>query len=147
MPSHSETRIVPYSADRMYAVVADVEKYPQFLPWCTGLRIVSRDSENVLRAMMEVGFAGIRERYTSKVVLDPAQYAIDVVQIDGPFRKLENRWRFTPRGDTCNVDFSIDFEFRNRLLNAVAGAAFEHVLMKMTDAFEARVRALSEGIV
>lgn len=142
MPSHSESRIVPYSADRMYEIVADVEKYPQFLPWCTRLRIVDRERETVLRADMEVGFGGIKERYTSRVVLDPVSRTIDVAQIDGPFRKLENHWRFTPLGDSCRVDFSIEFEFRNWLLNAVASAAFERVLVKMTDAFEARAKAL-----
>lgn len=142
MPSHSESRIVPYSADRMYEIVADVEMYPQFLPWCTRLRIVDRERDTVLRADMEVGFGGIKERYTSRVVLDPESRTIDVAQIDGPFRKLENHWRFTPLGDSCRVDFSIEFEFRNWLLNAVASAAFERVLVKMTDAFEARAKAL-----
>ena len=146
MPSHTESRIVPYSADRMFGIVADVESYPQFLPWCTRLRIIDRERDNILRAEMEVGFGGIKERYTSRVTLDAASRTIDVVQIDGPFRKLENHWRFTPQGERCRVDFSIEFEFRSWLLNAVAGAAFERVLVKMTDAFEARARALSGAV-
>jgi coenzyme Q-binding protein COQ10 len=134
----------------MYAVVADVEKYPEFLPWCIGLRVHSRElvkSREVQRAEMLIGFGALRERYISRVVLDPAARTIDVTQTDGPFRQLETHWRFTSEGQGCRVDFSIVFEFRSRLLGAVAGNAFTHVLLKMTDAFEARARALSNGIV
>lgn len=143
MPLHSESRILPYTAERMFAIVADVEQYPRFLPWVVSTRILERESAEVLHAEMCVGFAGIRERYVSRVALDPARLTIEVTQLEGPFRHLENRWRFTPRGDICLVDFSIDFEFRSFLLNAVAGKAFEHVFLKMADAFEARARALS----
>ena len=93
---------------------------------------------------MMVGYKGFREKYTSKVMLDPQALTVDVGQTEGPFRKLENHWRFVPKGpDACEVNFTIDFEFRNRLLGAVAGAAFEKALMKMTEAFEARAAALS----
>jgi coenzyme Q-binding protein COQ10 len=131
----------------MYAVVADVEKYPDFLPWCLGLRVLSRESMkacDVLRAEMLVGFNGFRERYTSRVMLDAAARTVDVTQTDGPFRQLESHWRFTPQSEGCRVDFSIAFEFKNRLLAAVAGKAFEQVVLKMADAFAARARALSE---
>lgn len=144
MPFHSESRILPYTADLMYAVVSDVDKYPEFLPWVTGLRIVRRISDRVFDAEMRVGFSGINERYTSRVTLDPEARTVDVVQVDGgPFRQLENHWRFKPKGDICDVDFSIAFEFRSPLLNMVAGKAFERVMMKMADAFEARARRLS----
>ncbi len=146
MTTHAESRILPYAADLMYAVVADVEKYPQFLPWCAALRVLSKEcvkDRDVLRAEMLVGFGALRERYTSRVVLDASARTIDVVQTDGPFRQLESRWCFTPEGEGCRVDFSIVFEFNNRLLDTVAGKAFELVLLKMTDAFEARARALS----
>jgi coenzyme Q-binding protein COQ10 len=144
--AHAESRLLPYTADVMYAVVADVEKYPEFLPWCAALRILSKErvkDRDVLRAEMLVGFGALRERYTSRVVLDPVALTVDVTQTDGPFRQLESHWRFTPESEGCRVDFSIAFEFRNRLLNAVAGNAFEQALLKMTDAFEARARALS----
>ena len=147
MPSHSETRTLPYSADLMYAVVSGVEKYPLFLPWCLGLRVLSRetlDAQEVLRAEMLVGFGGLRERYISRVALDPGARTVDVTQIEGVFRQLETHWRFTPQGEGCEVSFSIVFEFKNRLLNAVAGKAFEKVLLQMTDAFEARAKALSD---
>jgi coenzyme Q-binding protein COQ10 len=144
--AHAESRLLPYTADVMYAVVADVEKYPEFLPWCAALRILSKErvkDRDVLRAEMLVGFGALRERYTSRVVLDPVALTVDVTQTDGPFRQLESHWRFTPESEGCRVDFSIAFEFKNRLLNAVAGNAFEQALLKMTDAFEARARALS----
>ena len=147
MSSHTETRLLPYSADLMFGIVADVERYPEFLPWCTGLRILSRakDGErDILIAEMLVGYRGLRERYTSRVTLDPATRTIDVVQTDGPFRVLANHWRFVPKENGSEVTFRIDFEFKSRLLNMVAGQAFEHVLFKMTDAFETRAKQLSE---
>jgi coenzyme Q-binding protein COQ10 len=144
---HAETRIVPYAADLMYAVVADVERYPEFLPWVAALRVRSREQvkeHDVVLAEMSVRYGALRERYTSRVVLDPVNRAIDVVQTEGPFRVLENRWRFTPVSERCRVDFAIRFEFRSKLLNAVAARAFERVVLKMTDAFEARAKALSD---
>ncbi len=147
MASHTETRLLPYSADLMFSIVADVERYPEFLPWCTGLRVLSRakDGErDVLIAEMLVGYRALRERYTSRVVLDPGAHTIDVAQTNGPFRILENHWRFVPRENGCEITFRIDFEFKNRLLNMVAGQAFEHALFKMADAFEARAKEFSK---
>ena len=143
MISHHEKRVVPYPADLMYSIVADVEQYPKFLPWVVALRVLSRRADG-LTAEMAVGYGALRERYTSDVKLDPVARTVDVVEIKGPFKCLENHWRFTPKGpDACEVHFTIDFEFRNRLLGAVAGAAFEKALLKMTEAFEARAAALS----
>ena len=147
MTSHSESRVVPYSAELMFAIVADVERYHVFLPWVTALRVASRDQmqgRDVLTARMTVGFKSFKESYTSRVVLDPAGRTIDVVQTEGPFRQLENHWRFTPAGEGCKIDFSITFEFRNPILNAVAGAAFGRVMLRMTDAFLERARTLSK---
>ena len=143
MISHRETRTVPYPAELMYAVVSDVEKYPQFLPWVLALRVLSR-REDGLTAEMAVGYGALRERYTSDVKLDPDARTIDVVEIKGPFKTLENHWRFTPKDEGCEVEFSILFEFKNRLLHNVAGQAFEKALLKMTDAFEARARQIQE---
>ena len=142
MISHSEKRLVPYAADLMYSVVADVEQYPKFLPWVVALRVLTW-RQNGLTAEMAVGYGALRERYTSDVSLDPAARTIDVVEIKGPFKCLENHWRFTPKDEGCEVEFSVKFEFSNRLLHGVAGRAFEKVLLKMTDAFEARAAALS----
>jgi coenzyme Q-binding protein COQ10 len=142
--SHRETRQVPYPAELMYAVVSDVEKYPQFLPWVLALRVLTR-RENGLTAEMAVGYGALRERYTSDVALNPAIRRIDVTQIKGPFKTLENHWQFTPKGDGCEITFSILFEFKNRLLHSVAGAKFEKVMLKMADAFEARAKEIQQA--
>jgi len=140
---HRERRLVPYPADLMYRVVADVEHYPDFLPWVQALRVKSR-SQNQVIAEMLVGYRGLRERYTSRVTLDPRQRRIDVEQADGPFRHLQKHWQFMPRDSGCEVDFAIDFAFKSRFLGAVASAAFEKALLKMADAFEARAKKLME---
>jgi coenzyme Q-binding protein COQ10 len=145
---HRESRIVPYTPELMYRVVADVERYPEFLPWVVALRVKSRTAEarrEILMAEMAVGYRALRERYTSQVNLDPDAKTIDVVAVEGPFRCLENHWRFTPDGEGTKVDFRVVFEFSNRLLQAAAGNAFEHVLLKMTDAFAARAASLSRA--
>lgn len=145
MVRHSESRIVPYAAVLMYSVVADVERYPEFLPWCTALRVKSRAQEGgreIVLAEMVVGFKALRERYTSRVVLDPAARTISVTQTAGVFRHLTNDWRFTPEGAGCRVDFAIEFEFSNRILGAVAGQAFAHVMTRMSAAFEERAKVL-----
>jgi coenzyme Q-binding protein COQ10 len=130
----------------MYEIVADVERYPEFVPWCTGLRILKRDvtgTRTIMSAETLIGYKSLRERYTSRVLLDSAARTIDVTQTEGPFRQLENHWRFTPKGEGCTVEFSIDFEFRNRMLGMVAGAVLGPVMLRMTDAFEARARKLA----
>jgi coenzyme Q-binding protein COQ10 len=150
MTIHREKRRVPYSADLMFQVVADVEKYPQFLPWVLALRVLSRTRDGkreILTAEMAVGYHALRERYTSRVVLDPAARAVDVTQTEGPFKQLENHWRFTPQGTQCDVEFSIAFAFKNRFLEAAAGHAFGKVMMRMSGAFEARAKALSHRVI
>jgi coenzyme Q-binding protein COQ10 len=140
--NHSESRIVPYTADLLFAVVTDVERYPEFLPWIRALRILSR-GESRLTAEMAVGYGPFRERYVSLVTLDPIARTVDAVAIKGPFRQLENHWRFTPEGAGCRIDFSIQFEFANPLLQAAAQSAFEKVLLKMIDSFVARAAFLN----
>jgi coenzyme Q-binding protein COQ10 len=147
MPSHSESRVVPYTADLMFAIVADVERYPEFVPWCSALRILKRTVDGDVTTLLTettVGFRTVRERYTSRAVIDPKARAIDVTQVDGLFRKLENHWRFTPMGESCRVEFSINFEFASKLLSAIAGSAFALVVTRMTAAFEDRARKLSK---
>lgn len=149
MPTHSESRRVPYDADIMFSVVADVERYPEFLPWVTGLKVLSREkagNKEIVIAEMTVGFAALRERYTSRIVLDPQARTIDVTQVEGVFRELENRWRFTPDGaanKACRIDFYLRFDFRSRLLSMVASKAMSLAVSTMTHAFEARARAIS----
>ena len=146
MTAHSESRVVPYPADLMFAIVADVERYPEFVPWVTALRIKKRERDGeVLIAETVVGFKALRERYISRVVLDRANWRIDVTQTEGVFRVLENHWQFTPQNEkSCRVDFAIKFEFKNKILGAVAGGAFGLVVTQMTQAFEDRARALSK---
>lgn len=129
----------------MFAIVADVERYPEFVPWCAGTRVLERGREgdhDVMLAETLIGYRALRERYTSRVVLDPAAGTVDVTQTKGPFRVLENHWRFTPQGEGCRVDFSIVFEFKNPVLGMIAAGALGHVMSRMTDAFEGRARSL-----
>jgi coenzyme Q-binding protein COQ10 len=149
LPSKSESRILPYTADFIFGIVADVERYPEFIPWCAGLRVLRREPAplgEVLWAETLVGYKSLRERYISRVEIDPGKHRIDVNQTEGPFRQLENHWRFTPSEGGCRVDFSIAFEFRSRMLGHIAGAALALVMGRMTDAFEARARVLSEKL-
>jgi len=126
----------------MYALVADIESYPQFLPLCEALTVRSRkerDGKTLLVADMTVGYKAIRETFTTQVLLTPAERAIDVKYIDGPFRYLENRWRFEPSEDGgCSVHFFIDYEFKSRILGALMGTMFDRAFRMFTEAFEAR---------
>ena len=130
----------------MFALVADVERYPDFLPWCVALRVVERrgdDDIEFITAEMIVAFTVFRERFKTLVRLDPKRRRIDVEHVDGPFRKLNNEWTFAGRSDGgSTVDFSIAFEFRNILLQATAKAMFESAFAKMSDAFVERAHAV-----
>lgn len=140
MPTHAERRVLPHTPEQMYALVADVERYPAFLPWCTGVRIFKRE-ENVLYADLMVGFKMVRETFTSKVSLTPTT-RIDVEYLRGPFRHLNNHWLFKPHEAGCEIDFYIDFEFRSRLLQALMGTLFNEAVRRMVAAFETRARDL-----
>ena len=140
MPTHAEKRYLPYSPERLYQLVADIERYPEFLPWCIAGRIRKRDG-NELIADLVIGFKMIRERYTSRVTLKDGR--IDVVYTEGPFKYLNNHWIFTPADDGgTNIEFYIDFEFRSKLLKAVMGALFNEAVGLMVGAFEKRARQL-----
>jgi coenzyme Q-binding protein COQ10 len=141
VPTHAEKRIVPYSPAQMFDLVAAVEHYPEFIPWCVGARIRSRD-DNVIIADLVIGFRMIRERFTSRVVLDPPR-RVDVTYSEGPFRYLNNHWVFEPRpGGGCEIDFFVDFEFRSRLLQSLMAVVFNEAVRRMVAAFEARARAI-----
>ncbi len=129
----------------MFGVVADVEHYPEFLPWCGGLRVKSREKigeTEILVADMLVSYHGLRERYTSRVTLDPIARTIVAAHVQGPFAHLDNQWRFEPTEHGCRVYFAIDFAFKSRVLSALAGVAFELVARKMADAFAVRAAKL-----
>ncbi len=146
MPSFSTTRLVQHSPADMFALVADVERYPEFVPLCEALRITERRKEGqdeTLIARMTVAYKIVRESFTSRVVLKPAQKLILVDYLDGPFRKLENRWTFSPAGEgACHVGFYIHYEFRSRAFQLLAGAVFDRAFRKFADAFEARADAI-----
>ncbi len=142
MPEFKTTRHVSHSADRMFDLVADVERYPEFLPLCEALTVRSsreKDGKTLLIADMTVGYKGIRESFTTQVLLNQAERKIDVSYVDGPFRFLDNRWRFEPEGEgACAVEFYINYEFKNRILGAMMGSMFERAFRKFSEAFEAR---------
>src|SRR4051812_22526272 len=141
MPKFENHRPVRHSAEDMYALVADIEKYPQFLPLCNGLAIRSRkerDGKELLVADMTVGYKAIRETFTTQVLLNPAERVIDVKYIEGPFKYLDNRWRFEPTPDGSTVHFFIDYEFKSMILGALMGSMFDRAFRMFAEAFEAR---------
>ncbi len=147
MPSFRVTRRVRHTAQQMYDLVADVERYPEFLPLCESLRVIRRqdmpEGGHVLIAEMGVGYKAIRERFTTRVSLDPGGRKIVAEYIDGPFRHLENRWTFKEaEGGTCDVDFFITYEFKSRTLGLLMGTMFDRAFRKFTDAFEGRANRM-----
>lgn len=144
MPTHAEKRRLAQTQQQLFDLVADVESYPRFLPWCVACRITRREG-NVISADLVVGFKMLRETFTSKVVLD-APRRIDVEYLKGPFRYLNNHWTFTPlpEGGT-EIGFYIDFEFRSKMMQAVMGALFNEAVRMMVGAFEKRANELYGG--
>jgi coenzyme Q-binding protein COQ10 len=141
MPRHSETRHLPYTPDQLFELVADVEKYDEFLPWVSAVRVTS-NSETEMVADLIVGFNAFKERFTSKVTKERPGH-IRVEYVDGPLKYLKNEWRFEPApGGGTDVHFSVDFAFRSRLFESLAGAMFDRALRRMTGAFEQRAAAL-----
>jgi len=142
MTTHAEKRASPYSPDQLFDLVADVERYPEFLPWCVGARIRRREG-NVIHADLVIGFKMFRERFGSRVILDRANHKIDVSYAEGPFRYLDNHWIFHPDGKGGTIiEFDVDFEFRNIVLQKVIGALFNEAVRRMVAAFEGRARRL-----
>ena len=141
MPTHAERKTLPYTPEQLYALVADVESYPQFLPWCMSCRITHREA-NVFYADLIIGYKMIREKFGSKVVLNEPN-AIRVEYLHGPMKYLSNKWEFIRNNDgTCTIDFYVDFEFRNLLLQKMMGAFFHEIVKRMVGAFEMRAHAL-----
>ncbi len=149
MPTHSETRPMPYSAQQMYDLVSDVAQYPKFLPWCAAARIRSNlpDGETqVLEADLVISFKVFRERFGSRVVLHPQRFEIDTEYLDGPFRYMKSNWHFTDRAEGgCDVAFFVDFEFRNAVLQGIIGVVFNEAMQRIVRAFERRAAELYGG--
>lgn len=141
MPGIREVRRLPYSAEQMFDLVADVGRYGEFLPWVVATRIRS-DSETEMVADMLVGFKALREKFTSKV-LKRRPHEIEVIYLDGPLKDLDNTWRFEDlAAGGCEIHFCVEFAFRNRVFEALAGQYFDRAFRKMVGAFEARADAL-----
>lgn len=145
MPTHAEKRKLPYTQEQLFALVADVERYPEFLPWCLASRIRKREGD-VFWADLVIGFKLIRERFTSKVALSgPGR--IDVTYTDGPFRYLNNHWLFEPDPEGgCWIDFYVDFEFRSKMLQKLMQPLFSEAVSRMVAAFETRAAVLYEPV-
>ncbi|MCZ4266547.1 type II toxin-antitoxin system RatA family toxin [Rhodobacteraceae bacterium R_SAG6] len=146
MPTHSETRPMPYSAQQMYDLVADVGSYPKFLPWCAAARIRSRTPQGaseVMEADLVISFKVFRERFGSRVVLHPDEHKIDTEYLDGPFRYMKSNWAFADRPDGgCDVSFFVDFEFKNAVLQGIIGVVFNEAMQRIVRAFERRAAEL-----
>ncbi len=146
MTTHSETRVMPYSARQMYDLIANIEDYPEFLPWCAAVRKRKSslvDGCETVDADMIVSFKVFREKFGSRVVLNPEAGKIDVSYIDGPFKYLVNNWHFEPVDDgSCTVNFFVDFEFKSRTLQALIGVVFHQAMQQVVRAFEKRAEVL-----
>ncbi len=146
VPGHAETRVVDYDAGDMFALVANVDAYSEFLPWCAASRVTSRRDTlegEVVEADLVVAFRVFRETFASRVILRPEEGAIDVEYLDGPFTYLETHWRLRDLGPgRCEIDFRVEFEIKDRLLDRLVGALFQRAMEKVVGAFEARAEAL-----
>jgi len=145
MTSHFETKILPYTADQMYNLVADVASYPQFLPWTAAARVRNRTDKGdyiEMHADLVISFKVFRETFGSRVRLWPALKKIETSYLDGPFKHLESTWLFKDLEDGCEVSFEVDFEFKNRLLQGAAGMFFNEAMQRVVRSFEARAREL-----
>lgn len=145
MPTHAETRTLPYSAQQMYDLVADVGDYPQFLPWCAAARIrrrVPMERAELMEADLVISFKVFRERFGSRVTLYPDDMKIDTEYLDGPFRHMRSNWAFHDVEGGCEVSFFVDFEFRNAVLQGIIGVVFNEAMQRIVRAFERRAAVL-----
>jgi coenzyme Q-binding protein COQ10 len=141
MPRHSEKRILPYTPEQLFDLIAAVDRYPEFLPWCKASRILQRD-ERGLTADLVIGYKIFTERFRSEVILDRPR-KIDVRYLSGPLSHLRNQWELKPKGrGACELSFEVDFDFRSSLLGAAMEMFFDKALLKMVAAFEARATQL-----
>ena len=141
MPTHAEKKLLPYTREQLFDLVADIERYPEFLPWCVGARIRERRDNEILGDLL-IGYKMVRERFTSRVVLSRPD-RIDVTYSEGPFRYLHNHWIFLPQPDGGTlIDFYVDFQFRSKMLQKIMEMFFTEAVKRMVAAFEARAHKL-----
>lgn len=144
MPSHAERRFLPYSRQDIFELVAGVDRYPEFLPWCLAARVRGHSGDS-FEADLVIGFKMVRETFTSRVDLAPHQ-RIDVTYTKGPMRHLDNRWLLEDADGGCVIDFDVSFEFRSAILQRLIGALFGEAVRRMVAAFEARAREVCEPV-
>ncbi|PCI56333.1 MAG: ubiquinone-binding protein [Alphaproteobacteria bacterium] len=142
MTTHAEKRNLPYTPEQLFDLVADVARYPEFLPWCISSRITKREGDDIFYADLVIGYKRVREKFGSKVVLSAPDH-LHVEYLSGPMRYLSNHWKFIREEDgSCTIDFFVDFEFKNKLLQNLIGVFFTEVMQHMVGAFEKRARQL-----
>lgn len=141
MTTHAEQRLIRHSPEQLFELVADVKRYPEFLPWCLAARI-REQSDTVLIADLIIGFQVFKEQFTSHVSLDKSQLLIEVEYIEGPFKHLKNKWKFIKHPEGCLIDFYVDFEFGSRILQTVIESLFTEAVKRMVRAFETRADQL-----
>ena len=145
MPKHHETKVLPYTAQQMYDLVADVARYPEFLPWNSAARITARrpmPEGEVMEADLVISFKVFRERFGSRVTLWPQARKIDTEYLDGPFKHMKSTWAFRDVEGGCEVEFFVDFEFRNAILQGIIGVVFNDAMQRVVRAFERRAAEL-----
>jgi coenzyme Q-binding protein COQ10 len=141
MPTHAEKKLLPYTREQLFDLVADIERYPEFLPWCVGARIRERNGNEIVGDLL-IGYKMVRERFTSRVVLSRPD-RIDVSYSEGPFKYLNNHWIFLPQpGGETLIDFYVDFEFRSKMLQRIMEMFFTEAVKRMVAAFERRAHQL-----
>ena len=149
MPSHSENRVMPYTAQQMYDLVTDVESYPKFLPWCAAARIRSVQPDGEARRLMladlVISFKVFREKFGSRVQLMDADHRVFLEYVDGPFKFMKSEWAFADVDGGCDVFFKVDFEFKNAILQGVIGVVFNEAMHRIVRAFEKRAAELYGG--
>lgn len=143
MPMHNQSKRLPYTCQQMYDLVADIPRYPEFLPWCAAARLHkpqhNQSNKKVkLNADLVISFKVFRETFNSVVELDPKGYSIITSSKESPFQHMQSRWDFTSNGAGCLVEFSVDFEFKNPVLQKLIGLMFERAMQKIVASFEAR---------
>lgn len=143
MLSHVEQKILPYTKQQMFDLVADVGQYKEFAPWCVASRVNKWESDTTFLADLIVGYKVFREKFSSRVILDKSNYDISIEYLKGPLKNLKNHWVFSEGQDnSCIIDFSVEFEFKNKALQGLATMFFNEVVKRMIDAFEARAEKI-----
>ena len=145
MTSHAETKYLPYTAKEMFDLVADISSYPEFLPWCAAARVRKEIQKGVIKqieADLVISFKVFREKFGSRVLLDASKFTIETEYLDGPFRHMHSVWSFNNSEQGCEVNFNVDFEFKNAMLQSIIGVVFNDAMQRIVRAFERRAADL-----